>query len=158
MRFGNGAWRDVNATKIMDQVLFPVCNLDLKGTVKSVQDLSKINIITSENLVGYWGTWLKANQAADLEIRKKFTLSDEDMCLGAAIGGLGVTITWQTQAIECLKSGQLTCPLPSRVESGSSYWLITPKDRSASRAMSLFRNWMNEEAAASNRELSQLLS
>ncbi|MDJ0933553.1 LysR substrate-binding domain-containing protein [Breoghania sp.] len=157
IRYGHGDWQDVEAVKLMDQLLFPVCRPALREKISSIEGLADANIITCDGLADHWVNWLDANGAQHVRLRKKFMLSDEDLCLGAAIGGLGVTVTWQTQAIEAMKSAQLVSPLPMTLVSGRSYWLVTPREKKLPPALRQFHTWLSEEAKTTMEDLMQLL-
>lgn len=148
IRLGTGDWRAVEATRIMDQLLFPICAPELLGSLRGIVDLGDVGIISSKTLGAEWQIWLAANGADGMTSGRKLTLSDEDMCLAAALNGLGVTLSWQTQALDVLTTRRLVAPFPWSVPSGRSYWLaVRPRSRQK-RALRLFRDWLHEEIAA----------
>ncbi|MBO9100948.1 MULTISPECIES: LysR substrate-binding domain-containing protein [unclassified Rhizobium] len=145
IRFGKGNWRGTERTRIMDQLLFPVCNPHFVPLLRSLEDLLNVNIITSESIGMNWQIWLEANGAEGLQLQRKLSFSDEDLCLSAAVNGLGVALSWQTQAIDSLRSGQLVVPFASSVPTGFSYWLLTPSGTRLSASVQAFKEWLEDE-------------
>lgn len=147
IRLGTGEWPGHDIREIMVQLLFPVCVPDLQVSLREIRDLSEVGIIHSATLRAEWKTWLAALGAGDLTLARKLMLSDEDMCLSAALNGLGVTLSWQTQAFDLLASGRLVAPFPWSVPSGRSYWLLTRCEMSRKPALVLFEKWLLAEVA-----------
>lgn len=133
--------------RLSDQFLFPVCSPILSPILKTIQDIERVNVITSEGVGINWRLWLEGNDVAGLEFRKQLSLFDEDLCLSAAISGLGVTLSWRTQAIDAIRRGLLVVPFGTSVPTGLSYWFVIRPGARPSPSIRLFQEWLLQEMA-----------
>ncbi|WP_227269827.1 LysR substrate-binding domain-containing protein [Roseobacter weihaiensis] len=157
VKFGLGSWSGLRASKLMDLELFPVCAPALLGKLESIQDLEQVPIIFGEEGGSGWPLWLTAASASHLNLKERSMMSSPDLCIEAAISGMGVTLVWQTMALDALDAGDLVVPFPITVKTGEAYWLVGPESRSSSAAARHFRKWLKEEFQVSQSKYEKLV-
>ena len=147
IRVGDGNWPGVAKELLLPQKLFPVCAPKLAGRLRTPADLLGLPIVADANSTLSWDLWLAPHglSATDLTIAHTFT--DASLALDAAIAGLGVLLGWQTLAHDAIVAGALAAPLPSRVNAGFGYWLISSANRQDSPVTAGFRRWLRAELA-----------
>ncbi len=145
IRVGKGDWPDVQAEKLLEQRVFPVCSPTLAAQIRSPEDLSKLPIIRDAGQVYSWDVWLHPNGSNESTLGDGPTFSDGSLCLDAAIAGQGVFLAWETLAADALRRGRLVAPLPGRYTTGLSYWLVVGRHMRKSRSVKLFESWLRQE-------------
>ncbi|PHP68235.1 LysR family transcriptional regulator [Zhengella mangrovi] len=149
IRVGRGPWPGVNAEKLLEQRVFPVCSARIADQVRSRADLLRFPVIREDdNLLG-WAEWLACHGMDDVTLPDGPALSDGSLCLDMAMTGQGVYMAWETLASDAIVRGQIVQPFPERVETGAGYWLITPKGRTAPAKLRAFTTFLREEIARS---------
>lgn len=149
IRVGKGSYESVEAEKLLDQKIFPVCSPAIASRLKQPSDIAKVPIIRDRGQMFSWDTWLKPNGLDASILGEGPTFSDGSLCLDAAIAGQGIFLAWETLATHALKVGQVVAPFPGRYKTGFSYWLISGNQTRKTRAMSAFGNWLKKELSAS---------
>ena len=71
----------------------------------------------------------------------------------AAINAVGVVASMPVLAAEDLASGRLVAPFDLRLPLASAYYLVCHESASTRPAVTLFRDWLLEEAARTARQL-----
>ncbi len=71
------------------------------------------------------------------------------LCLDAAIAGQGVFLAWETLANDAIAMERLVAPFPDRYPTGIAYWFVTAADAPLSPRVRAFRDWLQQELAAS---------
>ena len=148
IRVGKGPWPDVNAERLLDQLVFPVCSPALAARITSPRDLGDVPIIRDAgNMIG-WNTWLKPNGYDEAILGDGPTFSDGSLCLDAAIAGQGVFLAWEILAFDALAAGRLAAPLPGRYPTGAAYWSIAGRRVRKSPSVRAFEAWLRSELDA----------
>lgn len=148
IRVGTGNWPGVNAEKLLDHRVFPVCSPALASQLKSPGDLARVPIIRDAGDTFGWDTWLKPNGLDESILGDGPTFSDASLCLDAAVAGQGVFLAWDTLAGDGLEAGRLTAPLPGRYPTGLSYWLVTGQRLRTSQSVRDFETWLRDQLDA----------
>lgn len=148
IRVGKGPWPDVDAAKLLDQRVFPVCSPALAARIASPRDLGHVPIIRDAGDMIGWNTWLGPNGYDEAMLGGGPTFSDGSLCLDAAIAGQGVFLAWETLALDALAAGRLTAPLPGRYPTGAAYWSVVGRRGRRSPSVRAFEAWLRGELGA----------
>ena len=148
IRVGRGDWPGVQAEKMLDHRVFPVCSPAVAERLKEPADLASVPIIRDPDAMFDWNTWLAPNGLdADL-LGDGPVFSDASICLDAAIAGQGVFLAWDTLANDAIRMGRLVAPFPGRYRTGIAYWFVTGRTGERSPHVRAFRAWLKQELTA----------
>ncbi|WP_420412301.1 LysR substrate-binding domain-containing protein [Roseibium sp.] len=145
IRVGHGPYPGMNAEKLLNQRVFPVCSPALAKEIKCPEDIGKLPIIHDPGQMFTWKTWLDLFGLDESILQDGPSFSDGSLCLDAAIAGQGVFLAWETLAVYAVQSGQVIAPFPERPATGLGYWLISGKDVPRTRAKDAFGSWLKDE-------------
>ncbi|MEM8703554.1 MAG: LysR substrate-binding domain-containing protein [Pseudomonadota bacterium] len=149
IRVGHGPYPGLNAEKLLNQRVFPVCSPALAREIREPADIGKLPVIRDPGQMFSWKTWLDLFNLEESILQDGPTFSDGSLCLDAAIAGQGVFLAWETLAVYAVKSGQVVAPFPQRPATGLGYWLISGRTAPRAKAKSAFEAWLPEELQAS---------
>ncbi|WP_421981342.1 LysR substrate-binding domain-containing protein [Roseibium sp.] len=149
IRVGRGPYPGLNAKKLLNQRVFPVCSPALAEEIREPADIGKLPVIRDPGQMFSWKTWLDLFGLEESILKDGPTFSDGSLCLDAAIAGQGVFLAWETLAVYAVKSGQVIAPFPQRPATGLGYWLISGRTAPRTNAKSAFESWLPEELQAS---------
>jgi len=122
IRLGNGEWFGLEAIKLFDETVTPMCSprlLEGPDGLKSPSDLSK-HVLLHNHSMDYdpdapsWESWLKAAGAGDVDASRGMHFSLPDHGLQASIDGAGVVLGWRSLAAEDLAAGRVVEPCGRR--------------------------------------------
>ncbi len=154
IRAGTGNWPDVDAHLLMPIRMTPLCSPGLlaeSGPLISPRDLQNMTLLHADvkgaKIASEWRTWLQAAGAEDLDCSGGLSLFDPGLVLQAAVDGLGVAMGYLELAERDLASGRLVAPYDIRIRHPWSYYVVTPKNKSYSREVSVFLEWIQNEVA-----------
>ncbi|QDG74545.1 LysR substrate-binding domain-containing protein [Labrenzia sp. PHM005] len=145
IRVGHGPYPGMNAEKLLNQRVFPVCSPTLAKEIKRPEDIGKLPIIHDPGQMFTWKTWLDLFGLDETILQDGPSFSDGSLCLDAAIAGQGVFLAWETLAVYAVQSGQVIAPFPERPATGLGYWLISGKDVPRTKAKDAFGSWLKDE-------------
>lgn len=152
IRVGENLLLDENATKLLDQMVFPICSPELANSVQSPRDLLKLPIIReNENFHG-WDVWLTEQGLGMPHFSPGPTYSDASLCLDAAMAGQGVFMAWETLACDALERNQIVAPFRQRSKTSQTYWLVANKFSANKASVKKFRSWLQKELESSVKE------
>ncbi|MEM5581278.1 MULTISPECIES: LysR substrate-binding domain-containing protein [unclassified Roseibium] len=149
IRVGRGPYPGVNAEKLLNQRVFPVCSPALAEGIRKPEDIGKLPIIHDPGQMFTWKSWLDLFGLDESILQCGPTFSDGSLCLDAAIAGQGVFLAWETLAVYAVNSGQVIAPFPERAATGMAYWLISGRNAPETKAKRAFGNWLKEELQTS---------
>jgi len=148
IRVGRGDWPDVQASKLLDQRIFPVCSPALAQRIATPADFARFPIIRDQGEMFGWNIWLKPNGLDDSILGDGPTFSDGSLCLDAAIAGQGVFLAWETLACDALRFGRVVAPFPDRYATDFSYWFVRARHAQPSKSVHDFERWLRWELDA----------
>lgn len=157
IRYGSGRYPGLEATLLMSEDVFPVCNPSLIGVrkLKRPDDLAGLRLIHDTTMEKHetfptWSTWLKAAGARKVDARRGLRINSAIMSLQAAIDGQGVALARSVIVAEDLHEGRLVRPLQPAYPTSYSYYLIYPAGLPLSRSAAAFCHWLKHEAQVFN--------
>lgn len=142
IRIGNGPYEGVEVERLFPQRIVPVCHADIAATLHSPQDLLNVPIIRDTRSNYGWQHWLGSGDPPADRLPEGPEFSEGTLCLDSAMTGAGVFLSFETLCVDSLKRGQIVAPFPVWRETGASYWLISPQDRSLTLPQRRFRQWL----------------
>lgn len=148
VRVGRGGWPGVEAEKLADHRVFPVCSPDVAAQLRVPADLAAVPIIRDPDALFDWNAWLGPNGLDADMLGDGPVFSDASICLDAAIAGQGVFLAWDTLANDAIRMGRVVAPFPGRYRTGIAYWFVTGRAGGRSPHVRAFRAWLKKELTA----------
>jgi LysR family glycine cleavage system transcriptional activator len=96
-----------------------------------------------------WRHWLDAARMEDVDTSGGYEFDLLDHAIRAAMEGLGVAIADRNMIHRELMAGQLVPVADVQVDGHQSYWFVVRPERKEAKPLQLFRQWLQEEIAAS---------
>ena len=139
IRYGKGDWPDVHATRLMPEVISPVCS----PAFKAGQLHNGALLMATSHRPFEWTDWC-AHYHVNLEHHPRVMLHDYNIVVEAAVAGQGIAMGRHRLIERKLQEGSLVEAFdrpPYHSEIG--YWLIAPKGP-ASDAAECFSQWLKD--------------
>lgn len=149
IRVGAGPYPGLNAEKLLNQRVFPVCSPALAAHIEEPADIGKLPIIHDPGQLFGWTSWLDQFELDETILSDGPSFSDGALCLDAAIAGQGVFLAWETLANYAVQAGQVVSPFPQRPVTGLAYWLISGRNAPRTKAKQAFGKWLKAELRSS---------
>lgn len=148
VRLGLGGWPGLNAVKLFDEAMTPVCSPEFlrRHNLQTPQDLARVPLLRNS-----WIPWARWFRAAGLDWPEPSSgpmFDDSPLMLRAALAGEGIALGRHWLAVDELRAGRLVAPFDLAVRDDFSYWLVWPTGRSANPDAAYFRDWLQAKAAA----------
>lgn len=156
IRYGSGLWPDVEAIKLTDALIFPVCSPRLIAGRDGLTpaDLADFNLL-HESRKQWWADWLAANGVTGVEDWRG-TLFQNHLAIDAAEAGQGFALADQMLVTDSLVEGWLVRPFAFDMKDHWHYWLVRARDPKETAPARAFREWLMGEITDTNRKYAQL--
>lgn len=139
IRFGDGVWQGLEAWKIMNAPLTPMCSPRLSREIPTPQDLAGQRLLRSYRS-SEWERWFDGLGLACPPLRGP--MLDSSIALAdMAAQGLGVALLPRDMLAAWVKDGRLVQLFDHSVDLGS-YWLTHMPSRPETAGMRSFRQWL----------------
>jgi len=149
IRLGDGAWSDANVTRLVSNIILPVCSPPLlaSGSIENLQDFSRYKLLDTISRPDDWNLWFNSTgMNVKLEDFSRLSYESSALCYLAAIEGHGIAMAQYFLVEAELRSGKLVCPFPQFLNRESfTYYLLTPLGKNESQPAKDFRTWLLEE-------------
>lgn len=165
VRYGRGHWPGARATRLRDEVAFPVCSPALlkRHRLRTVDDLGKLPLLSEEGRNLFedgpdWEAWFqRAGTVPPNRGRAHFRLRSTGACMAlqGAIEGQGIALARGLLVADDLASGKLVRPLDLSFRTDFGYFLVQPAGKPATRKAEIFQAWL---AAAMGQTFDQILA
>ncbi|WP_428556795.1 LysR substrate-binding domain-containing protein [Pseudomonas edaphica] len=142
IRYGKGDWPDVQATRLMAEVISPVCSPAFKASQLHNAPL----LMATSHRPFEWTDW-SAHYQVNLDHHSRVLLHDYNIVVEAAVAGQGIAMGRHRLIERRLKDGSLVEAFdwpPYHSEIG--YWLIVPQGPT-SQAVECFSQWLKDTCA-----------
>lgn len=152
VRYGGGEWPGVEATRLFDNEIWPVCAPSyLKGRppIGSPADLTRETLLHLSKFDRNWVTWESFLAAFGITEEPKLrglTFDNHHVLIQAALRGEGVALCGRRLAEDFIAHGDLVRPVEEALKSDRGFYLIRPRDTPMSQAARLFHEWLLREA------------
>ena len=139
IRFGDGAWRGAESTRLMAAPLAPLTSPDIAAGLASPTDLAKAPLLRSFRAQD-WPTWLAAAGVAHIVARGPM-FDTSHLMVHAAMLGEGVALAPPAMFARELASGRLVQPFTREVDVGA-YWLTRLISKPPTPTLEVFERWL----------------
>jgi LysR family transcriptional regulator, glycine cleavage system transcriptional activator len=156
VRYGAGHWPGLQAEKLMDEEVFPVCSrefLERHSGLRGPADLAGLTLIDDlsvDRQSGFvtWDTWLDNAGVKVVASRAGLKINNSAAVLQAAVDGHGVALARSVLARDDLNSGRLIRLFPEiTLPSSLAYFVVYRKECAALLRLVAFREWLFSETA-----------
>ena len=151
LRFGEGVWPGQRADYLLGRKVVLVASptlLQRHGTPEDPAAIFKHTLLQHTEVPGAWKELRRMLRLRGVVEERLVRYDYYSVLIRAAISGMGMALIPQVLVADELKSGVLINPLAINYESRAGYYLIYSEEKAADPALSLFRNWLLEAAAA----------
>ncbi|MGO1078540.1 LysR substrate-binding domain-containing protein [Inquilinus sp. CA228] len=151
IRFGDGEWPMLKATRLMTERHIAVCAPALLQGVDRDRpvELSRFTFLhvlaSDDRRYLTWRHWLNAAGLDEVDTRGGLEFDLLDLAIEAACDRLGVSVVDRFMVERELASGRLVQLLDVEVEGHESYWLVTRAEQEDSTNVAMFRAWLTAE-------------
>lgn len=143
IRFGDGAWHGLEAERLVEAPLAPLCAPGLARRLATPEDLRRLPLLRSYR-ADEWAMWFSAAGLAPPSLHGP-VFDSSRLMVEAAERGFGVALAPVAMFTHALAAERLVRPFATEVITGA-YWLTRQKSRRPSAAMEAFRNWLTATA------------
>lgn len=153
IRLGTGNWLGCKNDKLVDVYVQLVCApslLDSTHDRNDINTLLKYNWLHYSHLEDLWDQWLqKAGYAGDRTSKREISFDNVAVAVQAAVDGLGIIPMYRPLADPLLKEGKLVVANEFMMRKNESYYFVCPSNYKDNESISIFRDWIIEEAGNS---------
>lgn len=142
IRYGNGRWPGLAATRLTDIGVAPVCAPKLLPTLKHPRDLAQHTIIHLSAFPDAWPRWLAAVKAGAIKPRREIWVDNITQTVDAAERGLGVALGLSPLIAPRLQEGRLSLPFTPPVQVDGSYWFVCRRAEANKPRVAALRDWL----------------
>ena len=152
VRYGNGVWDGVEAAKLSDVVIFPVCEPKLIADDPKLtpEGLGKYTLL-HENRKQWWADWLAA-AGVKAEMDWRGTIFQNHLAVEAAEAGAGFALGDQILCTDALVEGWLVKPFATDMKDHGAYFIVRKKGSKETAVVKAFREWLLSELVETNRK------
>jgi len=147
INYGLDDWPGLHAQRISIEHIFPVCAPTLiaqEPPMRSPSDITRFPIIrtVSPIITDEWPAWLQHAGVTSTDFTHELYCEGLYFSMAATLAGLGIGLGRTSLVSEDLRVGRLVMPFSSRMPSDSSYFIVSPPDKSALPKVKAFREWL----------------
>jgi LysR family glycine cleavage system transcriptional activator len=150
IRYGNGSWPNVQAEKLLDEWVLPVCSPALyakHGPLRSADDLRRYPLLHS--VTEPWTIWLFEGRSTEQPAAVRGALFDDSHALvRMAVQGTGLALARWSLVADEIADGRLVRASAKTIPWERSYWLVYPPRTAELPAVKAFSDWIKAESAA----------
>lgn len=140
IRFGDGAWRGVEAVRLRGAPMTPLASAELAAQLKAPMDLARAPLLRSYRQQD-WPAWLARAGCAQIVARGPM-FDASHLMVQAALLGEGVALAPPSMFARELASGRLVQPFALEVDVGA-YYLTRLLSKPVSPAFAAFQDWLS---------------
>jgi len=150
IRLGNGRWPGLEAIKLFDESVIPMCSprlLEGQNAIKTPSDLRNHVLLHNQSMdfdpnAPTWQTWLDASGTQGVDASRGMQFSLPDHGLQAAIDGAGVVLGWRFLSAKDVQAGRIVELFDLAIPLGSTFYLVYPEAHSRRPNIAALRNWI----------------
>ncbi len=160
IEFSQGHYSSRVAQRLFGQDVFPVCSPELlmgQNPLTTPADLRRHTLIHFDAPTGdpewpNWETWLSANNIDQIDPNRGPHFTSPNFTTQALLAGHGVALMAELVVESELATGALVKPFDSSYPGDLSYWALATSVDSEDDPVTLFWNWLTQEASRYVRE------
>jgi LysR family glycine cleavage system transcriptional activator len=144
IRFGPGSWPGLNAEKLLDEHLIPVCSPRYRGgrLPRTPRELLQCTLL--HEVSEPWHQWFLSVGLTPPAIQRGPEFSESNLLLRAATEAQGVALALGTLVQKELDTGELVQCFPG-LRARYAYYLVHPKMAAPPR-VTAFKTWLKAQA------------
>ena len=146
IRYGNGNWRGEVATKLFDDVIYPVCGAEFAKLheLNQPEHLFELPLLRLESLDPAWTGWNAwlAEWGCRLPDANFRHFNNYVVALQAAEENQGVALGWHSMVAPLIERGRLVRLGNFEIPAPGSYYLTWDVDRELSDQADVLRQWL----------------
>ncbi len=152
VRFGAGEWPGVDAIRLFDDEIWPVCAPQyLKGRpeISTAQDLTGQTLLHLSKFDRNWVTWdtfLREMNVTAAPTERGLVFDNYMVLIQSTLRGEGIALCGRRLAEDFIAHGELVRPIDASLNSDRGFYLVKPRETPLSPAAKLFHDWLLEEA------------
>lgn len=152
VRYGAGEWPGVEAVRLFDNDIWPVCSpnyLKSRPPIRSLANLTGEMLLHLSKFDRNWVTWESFFAAFGIAFEPKvrgLTFDNYLVLIQSALRGEGVALCGRRLAEDFIAHGDLVRPVEEALKSDRGFYLIRPREAPMSQAARLFHDWLLREA------------
>ena len=128
--------------------LVPVCSpklVDSDPPLRSPEDLINHTLIHVTSRKGDWERILANANLSNVSSKRDVTFSGTSLALGAAMEGVGITLSDKSLVQRELEYGQLVIPFDLVLKTRRAFYLVYQKGRHLNHGMQAFYDWLFQQ-------------
>lgn len=156
LRYGDGRWPGVTATRLFDTDTFPVCSPDYclsAPPLATPADLLQHNLINLDgeaHAAEDWSWWLKGNGVSPPPSLRFLSFDNYANVIQIALDGQGVALGYGGLISDLLAQGKLVRPLDEVLSRSQAVYAVVSAQADSGSRVGDFVDWLLQEAERSN--------
>lgn len=164
LRYGLGGWPGLSVTRIMNDLVMPMCSPGYLARLRALSDdpirqLRHANLIDSVKTIFRWDLWLALNRVELPDLVYPMAFDRSSMSLELARQGMGIALDSVNLCLPDIREGRLV-PMSTAfpVVDFPAYWLTCPQRHMTRRIVARFTDWILAEAGLHETEARRVLA
>lgn len=152
IRLGSGDWPNATSTKLIDNVIVPVCSPEyLKGKkMKTPKDLLGCNLLHIKRRPNDWDLWFSGIGLSVDVMPQGMMCENSEIAYSAAKEGLGIAMAQYFLVRDDIELGKLVRPVMQSHDCGdNTYYLVMPSNTQQNIHSRKFKEWILTEIEGS---------
>lgn len=152
IRLGSGDWPNATSTKLIDNVIVPVCSPEyLKGKkMKTPKDLLGCNLLHIKRRPNDWNLWFSGIGLSVDVMPQGMMCENSEIAYSAAKEGLGIAMAQYFLVRDDIELGKLVRPVMQSHDCGdNTYYLVMPSNTQQNIHSRKFKEWILTEIEGS---------
>lgn len=146
IRYGSGQWSGEVATRLFDDVIYPVCGLQFEREhrLSSLEQLIELPLLRLDNVDPAWTDWDSwlSEWNLKLAVARFRRFNNYVVALQAAQENQGVALGWHSMVEPLIQRGKLVRFGDMEIRAPGSFYLTWDVNRPLTRQADLLRQWL----------------
>lgn len=146
IRYGNGKWDGEVASRLFDDIIYPVCGIQFAKQYKLIkpEHLLKVPLLHMDNLDPAWTDWHRwlAEWELKLPSASSRRFNNYVIALQAAEEGHGVALGWHSMVEPIILNDKLVRLGKMEIQAPGSFYVTWDVNRPLSKEADLLRTWL----------------
>lgn len=156
--------KDFHSWYLTEEVIFPVCApnylANYAQNIKSKTEFSKASTISIEDIASLalihleeryksrmtWQDWFENFDFKNSQVSSGTRFNDYSVVIQTALEGQGVVLGWEHIVQPLIEQERLVKLGVNKIHTKTPFYVLAPKKRELSKAATIFRDWLIEEA------------
>jgi LysR family transcriptional regulator, glycine cleavage system transcriptional activator len=148
IRYGPGQWPGLEAEKLLDEAIFPVCSPGFLGRHALREPADLLGVTLLRDLRQPWQGWFRLVGLVAEEPVHGPAFNDAGLLLQSAAAGHGVALARANLAREDMADGRLVRLFADGARAEYAYYLVRPAGRTPTPKVAAFATWLRDQVAA----------